>query len=77
MGLEQLSKRLNEQSRSNEVAASVLDSLAQKLDQLSGNFSTVQADLQRWKNAEEEYNAENMEDDMPDVGNTIVSVPCL
>lgn len=44
-GLEQLSKRLEEQSTANEVTASALNSLTQKIDQLSGSFSTVQADL--------------------------------
>ena len=34
-----------------------------------------QADLQRWKNAEEDYNAANMEDDTPQMRNTVVSVP--
>ena len=31
VGIDQLSKRLDEQAKSNEVAASVLDSLTQKL----------------------------------------------
>ena len=75
MGLEQLSKRLEKQSKTNEDTVSVLNSLAHKIDQLSGNFSTVQADLRRWKNIEAEYNAENMEDDMPEMGNMAASVP--
>ena len=75
VGIEQVSKRLEEQSKTNEDTVSVLNSLAQKIDQLSGNFSTVQADLQRWKAMEAEYNAENMEDVMPEMGNTTVSVP--
>ena len=75
MGLDQLSKRLDEQTKSNEVTASVLDSLTQKIDQLSENFSTVQADLHRWKTMEAEYNAEHMEEDVTDVGNAVASVP--
>ena len=75
MGIEHLSKRLEEQSKTNEDTVSVLNSLAQKIDQLSGKFSTVQADLQRWKAMEAEYNAENMEDVMPEMGNTTISVP--
>ena len=75
VGLDQLSKRLDEQAKSNEVTASVLDSLVQKIDQLSGNFSSVQADMQRWKTLEAEYNAENMDEDVTDVGNATVSVP--
>ena len=74
VGLDQLLKWLDEQTKSNEVTTSVLDSLTQKIDQLSENFSTVQADLQRWKTMEAEYNAENMEEDITDVGNTTVSV---
>ena len=74
-GIEQVSKRLEEQSKMNEDTVLVLNSLAQKIDQLSGNFSTVQADLLRWKAMEAEYNAENMEDVVPDMGNTTVSVP--
>ena len=45
VGIEQVSKRLEEQSKTNEDSVSVLNSLTQKIDQLSGNFSTVQADL--------------------------------
>ena len=75
VGLDQLSKRLDEQVKSNEVTASVLDNLAQKIDQLSANLSSVQTDMQRWKHAEEEYNAENMEEDVTDMGNATVSVP--
>ena len=75
MGLDQLSKRLDEQIKSNEVIASVLDTLTQKIDQLSESFSTVQADMQRWKTLEAEYNAENIEEDITDEGNAIASVP--
>ena len=75
VGLDQLSKRLDEQAKSNEVTASVLDNLVQKIDQLSESMSTVQAEMQRWKHAEEEYNAENMEEDATDVGNATASVP--
>ena len=75
VGMEKLTKRVEEQSKDNEATIAVLTSLTQKIDQLSGNLSTVQADLQRWKNAEAEYNAENMEEDIADVGNTTVSVP--
>ena len=75
MELDQLSKRLDEQAKSNEMTASVLDNLVQKIDQLSENMSTVQAEMQRWKRAEEEYNAENMEEDVTDVGNAVASVP--
>ena len=53
----------------------MLDSLTQKIDQLSGSLSTVQADLQRWKHAEVEYDAGNVEEDMTDVGNATASVP--
>ena len=49
-----------------------MTSLTQKIDQLSGSVSTVHANLQRGKNAEADYNAENMEEDIADVGNTIV-----
>ena len=38
-------------------------------------MSTIQAEMQRWKHAEEEYNAENMEEDVTDVGNAVASVP--
>ena len=38
-------------------------------------MSTVQAEMQRWKHAEEEYNTENMEEDVTDVGNAVASVP--
>ena len=31
--------------------------------------------MQRWKHAEEEYNAENMEEDVTDVGSATASVP--
>ena len=68
MGIEQLSKRLDEQSKTNEAIVLALNSLTQKTDQLSGSFSTVQTDLQRWKPLE----AENMEDDTPEMGNTTV-----
>ena len=61
VGIEQLSKRLEEKSKANKATALVLDNLAQKIDQLSGNFSTIQADLQRWKAVEAECNAKNME----------------
>ena len=53
----------------------VLDSLTKKIDQLTGNLSTIQADFQRWKTLEVQYNTENMEEDMTDVGNTTVLVP--
>ena len=53
VGLDQLSKRLDEQVKSNEVTTSVLDSLVQKIDQLSENMTSVQAEMQRWKHAEE------------------------
>ena len=71
----QLTKKVEEQSCNNEVTVKLLDSLTQKIDQLSGNLSTVQADLQRWKRAEADYNAENMEEDVMDMGNAIASVP--
>ena len=71
----QLTKKVEEQSCNNEVIVKVLDSLTQKIDQLSGNLSMVQADLQRWKHAEAAYEAENMEEDMTDVGNAVASVP--
>ena len=64
----QLTKKVEEQSCNNEVIVKVLDSLTQKIDQLSGNLSMVQADLQRWKHAEAAYEAENMEEDVTDVG---------
>ena len=48
----QLTQKVEEQSCDNEVTVKVLDSLTQKIDQLSGNLSTIQADLQRWKQAE-------------------------
>ena len=70
-----MSKRLDEQAKSSEVTASVLDNLVQKIDQLSENFSSVQADMQRWKTLGAEYNAENIEEDITDEGNAIVSVP--
>ena len=38
-------------------------------------MSTVQAEMQRWKHAEEEYNAENMEKDATHMGNATASVP--
>ena len=66
---------MDDQSKANEDTALALNTLAEKNDQLSGSFATVEADLQRWKNAEEEYNAENMEDDIPYVGNTTLLVP--
>ena len=47
VGLDQLTKRLDEEMKSNEVPASVLDNLVQKIDQLSENMSTVQAEMQR------------------------------
>ena len=47
VGLDQLSKRLDKQVKSNEVTASVLDNLVQKIDQLSENMSTVQTEMQR------------------------------
>ena len=75
VGLDQLSKRLDEQVKSNEVTTSVLDNLVQKIDQLSENMATVQAEMQRWKHAEEEYNAENIEEDVTDMGNATASVP--
>ena len=75
VGLDQLSKRLDGQARSNEVTASVLESLTQKIDELSANFSSVQADMQRWKTMEVEYNAENMEEDATNMGNATASVP--
>ena len=75
VGLNPLPKRLYEQVKSNEVTASVLDNLVQKIDQLSENMSSVQAEMQRWKHAEEEYNAENIEEDVTDVGNAVASVP--
>ena len=75
VGLDQLSKRLDEQAKSNEVTTSVLDSLVQKIDQLSENMSSVQADMQRWKTLETEYNTENMEEDATDMGNATASVP--
>ena len=71
----QLTKKVEEQSCNNEVTVKVLDSLTQKIDQLSGNLSMVQADLQRWKQAEVEYDAGNVEEDMTDVGNAKASVP--
>ena len=75
VGLDQLSKRLEEQVKSTEVTAWVLDNLVQKIDQLSQNMTSFQAEMQRWKHAEEEYNAENMEEDVTDVGNAVASVP--
>ena len=75
VSLDQLSKRLDEQVKSNEVTASVLDNLVQKIDQLSENMTSVQAEMQGWKHAEEEYNAENMEEDVTDVGSVVASVP--
>ena len=75
VGLDQLSKRLDEQAKANEVTTSVLDSLVQKIDQLSENMSSVQADMQRWKTLETEYNAENMEEDVTYMGNAAASVP--
>ena len=75
IGMEKLTERLEEQSHNNEVTLKVLDSLTKKIDQLSENLSTIQADFQRWKTLEVQYNAENMEEDMTDVGNTTVSVP--
>jgi hypothetical protein len=71
----QLTKKVEEQSCKNEVTVKVLDNLTQKIDQLSGNLSTIQADLQRWKQAEAEYDAGNVEEDMTDVGNATASVP--
>ena len=71
----QLTKKVEEQTCNNEVTVKVLDSLTQKIDQLSGNLSTIQADLQRWKQAEAEYDAGNVEEDMTDVGNAVASVP--
>ena len=71
----QLTKKMEEQSGSNGVTVKVLESLTQKVDQLSGNLLMVQADLQRWKHAEAAYEAENMEEDVTDVGNAIASVP--
>ena len=71
----QLTKKVEEQSCNNEVTVKLLDSLTQKIDQLSGSLSTVQADLQRWKQAEAEYDAGNVEEDMTDVGNATASVP--
>ena len=71
----QLTKKVEEQSCNNEVAVKVLDSLTQKIDQLSGNLSTIQADLQQWKQAEVEYDVEKVEEDMTDVGNAVASVP--
>ena len=41
VGIGQLSKRLDEQSKSNEVNTSALNSLTQKIDQLSASFSIV------------------------------------
>ena len=38
-------------------------------------MSSVQTDMQRWKTLETEYNAENMEEDITDVGNAVASVP--
>ena len=38
-------------------------------------MSSVQADIQRWKTLETEYNTENMEEDVTDVGNATTSVP--
>ena len=38
-------------------------------------MSAVQADMQRWKTIEVEYNAEHMEEDVTDVGNATASVP--
>ena len=52
-----------------------MNTLTQKIDQLSRSFSSVQADLQKWKTLEAKYNAENMEEDITDVRNTTVSVP--
>ena len=71
----QLTKKVEEQSCNNEATVKLLDSLTQKIDQLSGSLSTVQADLQRWKQAEAEYDAGNVEEDMTDVGNATASVP--
>ena len=71
----QLTKKVEEQSCNNEATVKLLDSLTQKIDQLSGSLSTVQADLQRWKQAEAEYDAGNVEEDMTDVGNVVASVP--
>ena len=45
----QLTKKVEEQSYNNEVIVKLLESLTQKIYQLSGNLSRVQADLQRWK----------------------------
>ena len=52
VGMEKLTKRVEEQSKDNEATIAVLTSLTQKIDQLSGNLSTVQADMQRWKTME-------------------------
>ena len=71
----QLTKKVEEQSCNNEATVKLLDSLTQKIDQLSGSLSTVQADLQLWKQAEAEYDAGNVEEDMTDVGNATASVP--
>ena len=71
----QLTKKVEEQTCNNEVTVKVLDSLTQKIDQLSGNLSIIQADLQQWKQAEAEYDAGNVEEDMIDVGNAVASVP--
>ena len=38
-------------------------------------MSSLQAEMQRWKHAEEEYNAENMEEDATDMRNVTASVP--
>ena len=70
----QLTKKVEEQSCNNEATVKLLDSLMQKIDQLSGSLSTVQADLQRWRQAEAEYDAGNVEEDMTDVGNATASV---
>ena len=75
VGIDQLLRRLDEQSKANEDTTSALNTLTQKIDELITSFSSVQADLQRWKAFEAEYNAENMEDDTPEMGNTTVSVP--
>ena len=74
VGLKKLAERLEEQFYNNEVTVKVLDSLTKKIDELSGNLSTIQADFQRWKTLEVQYNAENMEEDMTYVGNTTVLV---
>ena len=51
--------------------------MLQKIDQLNEKFSTVQADLLRWKMKEEDFDAEHMEDVTPDMGNTAVTVPII